>query len=109
MRRNTLLWIEDRTTGNELAGEPPETWTRRARPEYFEIQPLTGQEYMQAQQMQATVRHKLRCVYLPNCSPQVRLTAGEDANNPTRTFNVRSVVNVGERNRELEWMAEEVV
>ncbi len=109
MSRNTLLYLEDRSVGNELAGEPAETWTRRARPEWVSIQPLTGNEYMQAQQMQATVSHKLRCVFLQGCHPGMRLTAGEDANNPSRVFNVESVVDVEERHRELEWMVKEAV
>lgn len=108
MIRNTLLHIEERTVGNELAGEPAETWTRRANPEWFSIEPMTGREYVQAQQLQSAVSHKLRSVYLAGCHPGMRLTAGNDADNPTRTFNVESVVDVGEQHRELEWMAVEV-
>lgn len=107
MIRNTLLHIEERTTGNELAGEPAEGWSR-LKVEWFSIEPMTGREYVQAQQLQTAVSHKLRSVYLAGCHPGMRLTAGEDANNPTRTFNVESVVDVGEQHRELEWMATEV-
>lgn len=107
MIRNTLLHIEERTVGNELAGEPAETWAR-LKAEWFAIEPMTGREYVQAQQLQNSVSHKLRSVYLAGCHPGMRLTAGEDAENPTRTFNVESVVDVGEQHRELEWMATEV-
>lgn len=111
MKPTLLLWIETYTEANELdpesGGEPQ--WTRRERPEWFEALPISGSEYSQAQQMNATVSHKLRCVYLPGCNPRMRLTAGENANNPARVWNVRSVVNENEQNRNLVWMAEEVV
>jgi SPP1 family predicted phage head-tail adaptor len=103
-----ILHIEERTTGNELAGEPPETWTRVTR-EWFDVEPLTGREYIQAQQVQSSVSHKMRSPYLGGMHSGMRLTAGENAAEPSRVFNVASVVNVGENNRELEWMAEEVV
>lgn len=109
MKRNTLLWLEDMTAGNQFENEPAETWTRRNNPAWFSIETLSGTEYMQAQQMQSSVTHKLRCEYLANCNPRMRLTAGADADSPTRTFHVQSVVNVNEQNRELLWMVTEVV
>lgn len=109
LRRNTLLYLEDLTAGNQFANEPAETWTRRDNPAWFSVESLSGREYMQAQQMQAAVSHRLMCEYLTGCNPRMRLTAGCDAENPTRIFHVRSVVNVNEQNRELEWMCEEAV
>lgn len=102
-----LLHVEERTVGNELAGEPPESW-ERIRQEWFESVPLSGAEYVWAQQTQATVSHKLECVFFAGAHPGMRLTAGNDANNPTRTFNVKSVLNEKEQNRKLVWMVEEV-
>jgi head-tail adaptor len=71
--------------------------------------PMGGREYNQAQQMQATVTHKLRSVYFSGANPRMRLTAGQNSAEPDRVFNVASVINVEEKNRHLEWMCEESV
>jgi head-tail adaptor len=104
-----ILHVEERTVGNELADGADEKW-ERIWAEYFSIEPLTGREYIQAQQVQSDVSHKLRCVFHKDTAGRTdyRLTAGADKDNPTRVFNVKSVVNVKEMNRELEWMATEV-
>ena len=106
----TILYVEERTVGNELAGEPAESWRRIWR-EWFSVEPLSGREYMQAQQMQSNVSHKLRCAYPIGKAfdSRMRLTEGDDKNNPRRTFNVQSVVDVGNDHRELQWMVEEAV
>lgn len=109
MSRNLKLYIETHTDRNELdpvSGSQDE-WTRTGQYAYFESLPMTGREYVQSQQMQSTVTHKLECEYIAGMTPRHRLTAGEDVNNPERIFNVSSVVNVGEKNRKLEWMVEE--
>jgi head-tail adaptor len=103
-----ILHVEERTVGNELAGEPAESWAR-VRREFFDIEPLTGREYVQAQQMQSNVSHKMTSPWFPGYSSRQRLTRGDDKNNPERVFNVASVVNVGENNRQLEWMCQEAV
>lgn len=100
-----ILYAEKLTRGNELEGQPAETWVRIWQ-EWFDVKPLTGREYVLAQQVKSTVTHQLRCVYRSGANSELRLTAGADA--PTRIFNVESVVNVGENNRELEWMVQEV-
>jgi SPP1 family predicted phage head-tail adaptor len=103
--RKFILTVEQDTVGNELAGEPSEAETVCSV--WGNIQPLTGREYQQAQQMQSNVSHKITTELLPqNLGPatsRMRLKHG------TRTFEVQSVVNVEERNRELEWMCTEVV
>lgn len=104
-----LLHVETRTVGNELAGEDAETWTRTARHEWFKVRTLTASEYVQAQQVQASVSHELRCVFWQGANPRMRLTAGDDGNAPTRTFNVESVVDENDMHRELVWMVKEVV
>jgi SPP1 family predicted phage head-tail adaptor len=103
-----ILHIEQRTVGNELAGEEAETWVRILR-EWFDIQPLTGREYVEAQAVQSNVSHKATCPFFAGANSKMRLTLGENANTPERVFNVESVVNVGENNRLLEWMVKEEV
>lgn len=108
MKANLLLFVETAASGNPLAGEPTDEWTR-VRQAWFESLEMTAREYQNAQQMKATVTHKLKCAYFPGANRSMRLTAGNDPTSPARVFNVASVVNEKEQNRFLIWMAEEVV
>jgi SPP1 family predicted phage head-tail adaptor len=104
--RKFILTVEQDVIGNEYEGEPATT-PETVCSVWGNIQPLTGREYQQAQQMQSNVSHKITTELLPqNLGPatsRMRLKHG------TRTFEVQSVVNVEERNRELEWMCTELV
>jgi SPP1 family predicted phage head-tail adaptor len=108
MSRNLKLYIETFTERNELdpAAGVDEGWQRIGHA-FFKSIEMTGREYMQAQQMQATVTHKFESEYLAGMTPLHRLTAGEDVNDPERIFNVKSVIDVKEQHRKLEWMVEE--
>lgn len=99
--RKFRLTIESYDVGSELEGRPGE-WREVGRV-FAEITPLSGREYLQAQQMQASVTHRIRSEYLAGMTARMRLTHG------TRVFSVASVVNVDEKCRELEWMCTEVV
>lgn len=99
LRRQHVLIVETVEPGSELAGEP-ETVTEVAQV-YGAIMPLSGNEYLRAQQLEATVSHVIRTEFMQTAHPRMRLRHGE------RVFNVESVVNVAERNRELEWRCTE--
>ena len=100
--RKFVFTIWEDAPGNELAGEPATTPTEFAEC-WGEITPANGREYPSTNQMQSNVTHKIRTEFVAGVNPRMRLTTGE------RTFNVVSVTNVEERNRELEWMCTEVV
>lgn len=70
---------------------------------YASIEPLIGREYMAAKQMQADVTHKIRMRYIPGLTTTMRIVFG------TRVFEIESILNVQERNRELVIMATEDV
>lgn len=102
-----LLTIQTPVAGDEIDGIPG-GWADVAL-RWCDIKPLTGREYTQAQQVQSTVTHRIRTQYVPDAKSSMRLAklSGETGE-PTRLFNVESVVNVDERNRWSEWMCEEV-
>lgn len=102
-----VLDIEDRTLGNELAGEPAETWALVQR-EYFDLRPLTAREYVAGQQVQSTTSHMATSPYLSGMHTGLRLVTRNEAGEVSRQFNAESVVNVGENNRQLEWRLQEV-
>jgi SPP1 family predicted phage head-tail adaptor len=67
------------------------------------IEPLIGREYFGQQREQATVSHKIRMRHQPGITHKMRVTWG------TRLFEIESVLNVGERDRELLLMVSESV
>ena len=68
-----------------------------------DIEPLSGREYFAAAQVNAEISHRIRLWYRTDVTPKCRGVWG------TRTFDFVSVINVGERNIELEIMAVETV
>lgn len=66
------------------------------------VEPLSGREYFSAQQMNAEVTTNIRIRYLSGVTPSMRVKWGE------RLYNIQSVINVRERNRELHLMCKEV-
>jgi SPP1 family predicted phage head-tail adaptor len=67
------------------------------------IEPLIGREYFAQQREQATVSHKIRMRHQPGITHKMRVAWG------TRIFEIESVLNVGERNREIILMCQEGV
>lgn len=67
------------------------------------IEPLSGRELFNASQVQPDVTHRVTLRYHPNVSPRWRFLFGD------RTFNVLTVLNTDERNRELICMCMEAV
>lgn len=102
------LHVETPVLRSELSGEPMGEYERTSRAARFKIKPVTGREYVQGQQFQSNITHELKCPYFAGANSAMRLTAGDDAGNPTRIFNVESVVNENEANRFLVWRCVEV-
>ncbi len=67
------------------------------------VEPLIGREYFAQQREQATISHKIRMRYQPEITHKMRIAWG------TRIFEIESVLNVGERNREIVLMCSEAV
>ena len=67
------------------------------------IEPLIGREYFAQQRERATVSHKIRMRHLSGITHKMRISW------ESRNFEIESVLNVGERNRELVLMASETV
>ena len=67
------------------------------------IEPLIGKEYFAQQREQATVSHKIRMRHVAGITHKMRIAWG------TRLFEIESVLNVGERNREIVLMCSETL
>lgn len=62
------------------------------------IEPLRGQEYLEAKQVQADVSTRIRMRWQAGITPGMRVLYG------SRVFDIQSVINVFERGRELQLM-----
>lgn len=67
------------------------------------IEPLTGQERLQAGQFDTSITHRIRMRYYPGLRPHWQVKFG------TRVFDIKSVADLEERRREVELMCEELV
>ena len=67
------------------------------------VKPLSGNERLRAMQLEARVSHRITIRYRTGITTAMRVLFG------TRLFNIRAVLNLDERNRWLDIMAEEGV
>lgn len=66
-----------------------------------QITPLSGTEKFQAQHLDPEVTHLVQIRFIDGITPEMRIVWG------SRTFGIKSVLNVEERSRELEILATE--
>jgi SPP1 family predicted phage head-tail adaptor len=67
------------------------------------IEPISGREYFAAQTTQADATHRICMRYLAGIEPKMRVKFG------SRIFDILSVINIDERNRELQLMCRESI
>lgn len=79
-----------------------QTWADTATV-WAAVLPLSGREYWAAQQVSAERAVEFHTRYLSGVVPKMRVSYN------SRTFDIKSVINVEERNRELILVTEEVV
>jgi SPP1 family predicted phage head-tail adaptor len=101
-RRDKKVTIQRQSDTQDSVGQLVDTWTVTATV-YASIEPLSAREYFNASGERAEVTHKIGMVYGPTISPRDRVVYG------SRTFEIRSVINIEERNRELQLMCTERV
>jgi SPP1 family predicted phage head-tail adaptor len=96
------ITIEQVTETQDTDGSVVETWAVFATIQ-ASIEPISGREYFAAQSTQADVTHRIRLRYLSGVTPKMRV------NYSSRIFDILSVINVNERNRELQLMCRESI
>jgi SPP1 family predicted phage head-tail adaptor len=79
-----------------------ETWTK-VTIIWGSIKPLDARERLRAMVLETPITHKIMLRYRTDITTKSRLLFG------TRIFNVREVINIDERNKYLEILAEENV
>lgn len=93
--------IQQRVTTQDTFGGQSQTWTDFAANVPAAIDPLSGRELMTAQATQSEVSHRITIRYLPGVTAAMRIVY------QGRYFNISAVMNIEERNREMQILASE--
>jgi SPP1 family predicted phage head-tail adaptor len=93
--------IQRLDTFNTL-GEVTDNWTTYVTV-WANVAPLKGREYFDSAMQEAEVDSRITMRYLPGIKPQMRVVYGN------QTYDVKSVINVGMKDRELQLMVQEIV
>jgi len=94
--------IEQVAETQDSDGSVIETWSNYAGAQAA-IEPISGREYFAAQTTQADVTHRISLRYVSGVTPKMRVKYG------SRVFDILSVININERNRELQLMCRESI
>lgn len=87
--------IQSRAVNRGVYGEvSAPSWTSVAT-RWARVEPLSGREAWQAQQVRPDVTHKVTLRYYEGLGPRHRLKAG------SRVFNITSVIDTENRHREM--------
>jgi len=95
--------IEQEATTPNSYGEPTQSWSAFLSSISASIDPVSGREYFASDMTNAEVTHKIRVRYRTGIFPKMRVKFG------TRYFDIVSVLNFEERNKELLLMCKEAV
>jgi SPP1 family predicted phage head-tail adaptor len=96
------ITIEQVTETQDTDGSALESWSTYATVQ-ASIEPISGREYFTAQSTQADVTHRISLRYVSGITPKMRV------NFSSRIFDILSVINVNECNRELQLMCRESI
>jgi len=97
------ITIQQLTAGSpqqNAAGEPAVSWSNYLAV-YASVDPVTGKEPFLSQEHTAVISHKIKVRYRAGITEAMRVVYA------SRYFDIKAVINWGERNRELLLLCEE--
>jgi len=99
-----LIEIQQQIEANNEFGEPIVTWQKMAN-RYASIRPIRGTERYISLEKHAEVTHEIEIRYLADSrfSPKCRIKFRD------RIFDIISILNIGERNKQVKILAKEQV
>lgn len=101
LRKRVIIQEADRT-GRGSSGEATTSWSNGPTV-WAAVEPLRGKEYLEGQQVQGEVTHKVTIRYRSGITPTDRISYDG------RTLQIVSLINVCEKNIALELMCREVL
>lgn len=96
------LVIQRENASQDSYGEDVPSWTTFATV-WGSVEPLTGREYLEGKALTAEVTYRIRIRSLSGVTPEMRVSYD------SRYFQIVSVMDVDERNREMILMCREFV
>ena len=109
MRSGSLrhrITIEKTTETRDSVGGVVDSWTDHITTR-ASIEPLAGREFFQSHETQSETTHRIRMRWQAGITPKMRVKYDDLKNNVTRYFDIESVINVKELNREIHLMCKE--
>lgn len=100
----SLVTIQKETRVADAAGGYSTTWGTFAADVWAGIEPLSARERLRASQLEQAVTHRITLRYSDDVKA---LSAAHRVKFGTRLFNIAGIVNLDERNRELQVLAVE--
>lgn len=103
--RHRVDFEEDVGVANSTSGQQEEDWRPVASGVWCHVEPLSGRDLVAAQHEMSLVTHRIRTRYLPDLlyHPRLRAKIG------SRVLQIGPVLNIGERNVEIEMLCTEVI
>ena len=99
--------VQQATETRSASGDVQPGWSDLALNVAASIDPLRGDERYQAHQTMGKVTHRIRVRWSTLFSGLTEKDRLTDTNSPPREFGIVAVINIGERNREFEFLCEE--
>jgi len=96
------IQIQSKTKAQDSFGAETETWSTVATV-FAAVDPLRGQEYLEARRLQADIDVRFRIRYRAGITPAMRVL------HDGRYFNIESVIHVKELRREIQLMCKELL
>ena len=99
-RLREFITIQERAETQNSTGEVAWTWAT-FKSVRAAVEPLRGQEYFAARQLQTSTTTRIRIRYLEGVTTKHRVVHG------TRYYEIEGIINPNSRNRELQLMCRE--
>lgn len=106
-RRNKKIFFQDKTSVSDGMGGFTETWSDYIT-HYSEIRPLTGKEIIESGKLQHDLTHRLFMRYREGITPDMRIRYYDYCAGSDRYFEIVSLLNKFEADKELEILATEI-
>ncbi len=97
-----IITIQQQSATQDEYGAQVITWSSVGVDRCANVQPLQGREYFAGQQFQSKIDTRFILRYVAGITPKMRILYN------SLSYNIESIINVGERNRELHIMCSRI-
>ena len=97
-----LITIQQQSATNDEYGAQIISWSSFGIDRWADVEPLQGREYFAGQQFNSKVDTKFILRYVAGVTPKMRILYN------SLSYDIESVINVDERNRELQIMCSRI-